>query len=343
MLREQPYGWKSLRVEPRRHAVFNAAQSDFYSDHIKEKSAFKLFENARALRKNLRNTADVSDTLQSILGILKNNSCVEHDPQKRGHFIHGPRVTIHVITFHKKEFEHQICEFEHQISPWLYDFVQQDEKKNKIKGISTQWIFANTTKICNELWSIRNKDLSIDQIASTEFSSVAIVFGLDDKPSFSGKQNELFDKIMRDLYTAVSRATVYCRVFFIYPILLNERDDLVQSEQPDSNSTSLSSSSSNSNTNILQKLLLEFERNGQDNLELRDRLRGPRIRRHKFQVQKKYRKVQMITKLPHQQVIEWFPLCPHLAEKSPNEPTQEDFLLIQKTFFYSEKPCFAIV
>ena len=170
--------------------------------------------------------------------------------------------------------------------------------------------------------------MSRSDISSTEFSSVAILFGLRQPWK---RQEFLFNEIMRDFYTVVSRATVYCRVFIIYTILLNERDDLVQSEQPDSNSTSLSSSLSNSNTNILLKFLLEFERIGQDNLELRDRLRGPRIRRHKFQVQKKNRKVQVLTTLPHQQLIEYTP-SPHLAQKFPNELTQEEFVNLEEIY-----------
>ena len=330
--------------------MFNATQIDSDDD---DNQRWLFSDNCRALQRNFRNTADVSDTLQSILGILKEYSEDEYDPQERGHFIHGPRVTIDVITFHKKkEFDYQILEAIGKpitFSTWLEKLVEQEEEKNKIKGIRTRWISANLTDtFFRDLLKRYNFSPTWD-IASTEFSSVAIVFGLRDKARIvfglrdkgpipwerQKLPDEMFIEVLRELYTAVSRATVYCRVFIICPDLLDERDDLVESEQPDSNSTS----SSYFSWNILQTILLEFDRNvwshvseGQDNLELRDRLRGPRIRRHKFQVQKKYEKVQVITTLPHQQVIEYALRSPHLAQKSPNEPTQEDFVNLKKNF-----------
>ena len=248
---------------PRKHAVFNATQIDSVND---DNERWLVSDNARALRRNFRNTADVSDTLQSILGILKKSSEDEYDPQERGHFIHGPRVTIDVITFHKKkEFDYQILEAIGKpitFSTWLEKLVEQEEEKNKIKGIRTRWIEDIRTRwtdiFSRDLWE-RYNFLPTWDIASTEFSSVAIVFGLRCKATKilwerQKLPDEIFIESLRELYTAVSRATVYCRIFIICTDLLDERDDLVESEQPDSNSTSLSSSSSNSNTNILQKL-----------------------------------------------------------------------------------------
>ena len=134
IFKEHPYA-KSRSI--RKHAAFNATQSDSCSLDFDYWSAFTFFDDARALRRNFRNTADVSDTLQSILGILKDSSKVKYEPQERGHFIHGPRVTIDVITFHKKkEFEHQILEAMGKpitFSTWLEDLVEQEEKKEQNK------------------------------------------------------------------------------------------------------------------------------------------------------------------------------------------------------------------
>ena len=175
-----------------------------YKPHMKE--ARVISQNLKqwnTLSVNLRNTFELSNTL-SVIREQFVQSCVERSEiidtimpkQISGHFIHGPKIELHIVGKYDETIIHQIVK----------------EEQEKLEGLNTMTNFEMCLlydpTFCELVHEINPKrKVTIEEIYSYEWPAVIALLSI-----WKHGQWEL-----PQLYLAISRARVYSCVIIIAP------------------------------------------------------------------------------------------------------------------------------
>ena len=206
---------------------FNYSQ-DFHQMFIDELTNSQL--KVVTLSTNLRNTFNVAQVLSVMRNYIVELSNIEMDvssvlpEQTRGHYIHGPKVNVHVLNNCQDDYlTYFICNE-------LQLLCEEEAFERSDIGLVHDFYWDSKTSyfghISNALSTQPNKEkglvslCKIEHSLSAEFPAVVVLHEMN-----KNRYSEHIDDL-RLLYLAISRARVYCSI-----ILFPEKDTSVEDHE----------------------------------------------------------------------------------------------------------------